>query len=82
MMARRDMDLALEKMEQMTGIIGDYTMSLKVMLDTLHFQASYVGDQNGSYERFTKEVSEHMKGATVVSRAQREALEVMNERVT
>ena len=65
MRARRDMDTALEKMEQLTGILGDYTTTLRVMNDILHFQASFVGDQGDSFERFTKEVNEHMKEATV-----------------
>ena len=52
------------------------------MNDTLHFQASFVGDQTESYEHFTKEVNEHMKESTGSSRAQREAIEMTNERVT
>ena len=82
LMARRDIDVLLEKIEQMTGIIGDHTTFLRVMLDTLHFQASYVGDQSESIERFTKEVNDHMKEAVGTSKAQREAIEVTNERVT
>ena len=73
----------------MVGTMGNNTTSLKVMSNTLHFQASYVGDQNESYERFAKEVSEHMKESTGVSRAQREAsqaakevIEEANERIT
>ena len=76
------MSTVLEKVEQVTGIIGDHTMTLRVMNDTLHFQASFVGDQGDSFERFTKEVNEHMKEATGSSKAQREAVEVTNERVT
>ena len=52
------------------------------MNDTLHFQASFVGDQTESIERFTKEVNEHMKESTGSSKAQREAIEATNERVT
>ena len=66
----------------MTGILGDHTTTLRVMNDTLHFQASFVGDQGDSYERFTKEVNEHMKEATGSSKAQREAIDATNERVT
>ena len=45
-------------------------MMLRVMNDTLHFQASFVGDQGESFDRFTKEVNEHMKEATGLSKAQ------------
>ena len=82
MEAKRDMNTALEKMEQMVGILGDHTMLLRVMNDTLHFQASFVGDQGDSFERFTKEVNEHMKEATGLSKAQREVIDIVNERVT
>ena len=82
MATKRDMSTILEKVEQMTGIIGDHTTTLRVMNDTLHFQASFVGDQGDSYERFTKEVNEHMKEATGSSKAQREAIDAVNERVT
>ena len=58
------MSTILEKVEQMTGILGDHTTLLRVMNDTLHFQASSVGDQGNSYERFAKEVNEFMKEAT------------------
>ena len=76
------MSTILEKVEQMTGIIGDRTMTLRVMNNTLHFQASFVGDQGDSYERFAKKVNEHMKEATGSSKAQREVIDVVNERVT
>ena len=82
MRARRDMDTALEKMEQLTGVLGDHTMTLRVMNNTLHFQASFVGDQGNSFERFTKEVNEHMKEATGFFKAQREAIDMVNERIT
>ena len=82
MATKKDMSTILEKVEQMTGIIGDHTMTLRVMNNTLHFQALFVGDQDNSFERFTKEVNEHMKEATGSSKAQREAVEVTNERVT
>ena len=82
MATKRDMSTILEKVEQMTGILGDHTMTLRVMNNTLHFQASFVGDQGDSFEKFTKEVNEHMKEATGSSKAQREAVEVTNERVT
>ena len=82
MEARRNMNTVLEKVEQMTGVLGDHTMTLRVMNDTLHFQASFVGDQGDSFERFTKEVNEHMKEATGSSKAQREAIDMVNERVT
>ena len=81
--------MTLEKMEQMVGIVGNNTTSLEVMSDTLHFQALYVGDQNESYERFAKEVSEHMKESMGASRVQREAsqatkevIEEANEKIT
>ena len=64
MATKRDMSTILEKVEQMTGVLGDHTTTLRVMNDTLHFQASFVGDQGNSFERFTKEVNEHMKEAT------------------
>ena len=57
-------------------------MTLRVMNDTLHFQALFVGDQTESIECFTKEVNEHMKESTGSSKAQREAIEATNERVT
>ena len=82
MVTKRDMSTILEKVEQMTGILGDHTTPLRVMNNTLHFQASFVGDQGDSYERFTKEVNEHMKEATGSSKAQREAIDATNERVT
>ena len=82
MVTKKDMSTILEKVEQMTGIIGDHTTMLRVMNDTLHFQASFVGDQGDSYERFAKEVNEHMKEATGSSKAQREAIDAVNERVT
>ena len=41
-----------------------------------------MGDQTESYERFTKEVNKHMKESTGSSRAQREVIEMTNERVT
>ena len=63
-------------------MLGDHTTTLRVMSDTLHFQALFVGDQTESCEHFTKEVNEHMKESTGSSRAQREAIEVTNERVT
>ena len=56
--------------------------SLRVMWDTLHFQASFIGDQGDSFERFTKEVNKHMKEAEGTSRAHRKVIEVTNERVT
>ena len=59
MATKRDVSTILEKVEQMTGILGDHTTTLRVMNDTLHFQALFVGDQGDSFERFTKEVNEH-----------------------
>ena len=82
MATKKDMSTILEKVEQMTGIIGDHTMTLRVMNDTLHFQASFVGDQGDSYEWFAKEANKHMKEATGSSKAQREAIDAVNERVT
>ena len=82
MATKRDMSTILEKVEQMTGILGDHTTTLRVMNDTLHFQASFVGDQGDSFKRFTKEVNEHMKEATGSSKAQREAIDSVNKRVT
>ena len=79
---RGSVDSILEQAGQITGVLGDHTMTLRVMNDTLHFQASFVGDQMESYECFTKEVNEHMKESTGSSRAQREAIETTNERVT
>ena len=75
-------DSILEQVGRITGVIGDHTTTLRVMNDTLHFQASFVGDQTESIERFTKEVHEHMKESTGSSKAQREAIEATNERVT
>ena len=75
-------DSILEQVGRITGVLGDHTTTLRVMNNTLHFQASFVGDQTESYERFTKEVNEHMKESTGSSRAQREAIETVNERVT
>ena len=72
----------LEQVGQITGVLGDHTTTLRVMNNTLHFQASFVGDQTESYECFTKEVNEHMKESTGSSRAQREVIEAVNERVT
>ena len=63
-------------------MLGDHTTTLRVMNDTLHFQASFVGDQTESIEHFTKEVNKHMKESTGSSRAQREAVEATNKRVT
>ena len=60
MATKKDMSMILEKVEQMTGIIGDHTTMLRVMNNTLHFQASFVRDQGDSYERFAKEVSKHI----------------------
>ena len=82
MATKKDMTTTLEKVEQMTGIIGDHTTTLRVMNNTLHFQASFVGDQGDSYERFAKEVNKHMKEATGSSKAQREVIDATNERVT
>ena len=79
METRRDMNTVLEKMEQMTGILGDHTTMLRVMNNTLHFQASFVGDQGDSYERFAKEVNKHMKETTGSSKAQREVIDAVNE---
>ena len=64
------------------GHIGDDYHTLRVMNDTLHFQASFVGDQGDSFERFTKEVNKHMKEASRSSKAQREAIKATNERIT
>ena len=82
MVTKRDMCTILEKVEQMTGILGDHTTMLRVMNNTLHFQASFVGDQGDSFERFTKEVNKHMKEATGSFKAQRQAIDTTNERVT
>ena len=82
MVTKRDMSTILEKVEQMTGVLGDHTTMLRVMNDTLHFQALFVRDQGNSFEQFTKEVNEHMKEATGSSKAQREAIDATNERVT
>ena len=79
---RGSVDSVLEQVGWITGVLGDHTMTLRVMNDTLHFQALFVGDQTESYECFTKEVNEHMKESTGSSRAQREAIEMTNERVT
>ena len=79
---RGSVDSVLEQVGQITGILGDHTMTLRVMNNTLHFQALFVGDQMESCERFTKEVNEHMKESTGSSRAQREVIETTNERVT
>ena len=82
MMARKSFDDLLGQVEKLTGIMGDHMTSLRVMQDTLHFQASFVGDQGESYERFTKEVGKHMKEMTGTSKAHREAIEATNEWVT
>ena len=79
---RGSVDAVLEQVGRITGVLGDHTTTLRVMNDTLHFQVSFVGDQTESYERFTKEVNEHVKESTDSSKAQREAIEVTNERVT
>ena len=79
---RGSVDSVLEQVGRITGVLGDHTTTLRVMNDTLHFQASFVGDQTESIERFTKEVNDHMKESTGSSRAQREVIESTNERVT
>ena len=79
---RGSVDSVLEQVGRITGILGDHTTTLRVMNDTIHFQASFVGDQAESIERFTKEVHEHMKESTGSSKAQREAIGATNERVT
>ena len=79
---RGSVDSILEQVGRITGVLGDHTTTLRVMNNTLHFQASVVGDQTESYECFTKEVNEHMKESTGSSRAQREVIEMTNKRVT
>ena len=79
---RGSVDSVLEQVGRITGVLGDHTTTLRVMNDTLHFQASFVGDQTESIECFTKEVNKHMKESIGSSRAQREAIEATNKRVT
>ena len=75
---RKCFDDLLGQVEKLTGIMGDHMMSLRVMQGTLHFQASFTGDQSDSFERFTKEGNDHMGEAEGLSKAQREAIEVTN----
>ena len=60
----------------------EHTTTLAVMQSTINFQASFVGDSMESVDRFTTQVTEHMKECQGTQRGYRKALEDTNERIT